>query len=118
MLCGRRLWLSITTRHIAKSAKEEALVSRFGGAGPGLPRPRSPGIPPRISPEAAPLLCTRRPGVIDGRQRMSLRAGLANHRSFVVVPLRVMSGRPRGRTRRKNPAEAGLKFLHGSRDHN
>ena len=54
MLCGRRLWLSITTRHIAKLAKREALVSRFGGAGPGLPRPRSPGMPPRISPEAAP----------------------------------------------------------------
>ncbi len=59
MLCGRRLWLSITTRHIAKSAKREALVSRVGGVEPGLPRPRSPGIPPRISPEAAPLLCAR-----------------------------------------------------------
>ena len=69
--------VGITTRHIAKkSAKEEALVSRFGGAWPGLPRPRSPGMPPRISPEAAPLLCTRRPGVIEGRQRMALRAGL------------------------------------------
>ena len=34
-LCGRRLWLSITTRHVAKSAKRESPGSRFGGAGQG-----------------------------------------------------------------------------------
>jgi hypothetical protein len=49
-LCRRRLWLSVTTRHIARLAKRQALVSRFGGVEPGLPRLRSPVILPRISP--------------------------------------------------------------------
>jgi hypothetical protein len=76
VLCGRRLWLSVATRDNAKSAKKESPgVSTFGGVGPGLPRPRSPGMPPRISPEAAPLLCTRHPGVIDGRHRVLSELG-------------------------------------------
>ena len=42
MLSGRRLWLSIATRHVAKSAKREALVHGLEALGQG-----SHGLGPR-----------------------------------------------------------------------
>jgi hypothetical protein len=60
MLCGRRLWLSIATGHVAKSAKREALVHGLEtlgqgsqGLGPWGYRPRSARKPrPYYAPAA------------------------------------------------------------------
>ena len=58
MLSGRRLWLSIATRHVAKSAKREALVHGLEALGQGShglgPRGCRPGLAGKPRPYYAP----------------------------------------------------------------
>jgi hypothetical protein len=54
VLCGRRLWLSITTRHVAKSAKREALVHGLEALGQGFHGLGPPGDAPRLARKPRP----------------------------------------------------------------